>query len=218
MDNNEIIRRLKETKLFCSLSDEDAAALLTSSSVSSLSSGDDAWGLAKGHMALVLKGSADVYSADAGSKAVLRRLEPGDLFGVSALFSGNAPASKVITHSRTLLLLIPKEAVSNLIHRNASFAGEYIAFLEKKIAFLSKRISSFTAGSCEKRLASYLISASEENEFSVNVSFSSLAKQLDMGRASFYRALAILEETGYVRHDEKMIFVTDRTSLKEKYE
>ena len=217
MEVKEIAERILNTKLFASLTESQALKLASASDARAFGSGNEISVCTHGCISLVLRGGAEVFSADGSRKTLLRIIREGDVFGVAGLFSGNRSVSRIIAKSRTLILLIPKDMVAALFSENPSFASDYVSFLEKRIAFLNNRISSFTAGSCERKLALFLISVSEEETFSLNISFASLARQLDMGRASFYRALGILEQANLIIGNDKNITVISRSTLKEKY-
>lgn len=217
MQPKDISSKMPCAKIFGSLSPEQTERIESASEIYTLSSGEDAEKKTRGSIAVLLKGRANVYSADESRKTLIRILGEGDVFGVAGLFSQSEDVSRVVARAGTQILLIPKSEIVSLISANEKFASDYISFLEKRIAFLNNRISSFTAGSCERKLALFLYSVSSEESFSFNVSFSSLAKQLDMGRASFYRALAILEEADLAIGNEKTISVKSRSALKAKY-
>ena len=217
MQPNEIVTKAPASKIFGSLSEAQRDGLISASATLSFMGGEEASERIHGCIAVVLRGGAEVYSADGGRKTLIRLLGEGDLFGVAGLFSGSENISRIITKSRTQLLMIPKTKIASLLSENSTFASDYVSFLERRIAFLNNRIYAFTAGSCERKLALFLCSISGEESFSLSISFSSLAKQLDMGRASFYRALGILEEAGLVSGYEKQITVHSRSALKAKY-
>jgi CRP-like cAMP-binding protein len=160
-----------------------------------------------------------VLSNDAESNTLLRVLSVGDVFGVAGLLSGYTDISRIIVKSGKLSVIsIPKEEILSLISDDPGFARKYVSLLEQKIVFLNRRILAFTAGTCERRLATFLNSVSSEEQFEVGpIAFSSLAMQLNMGRASFYRALDAFEKDGLIRRETKTLYVLSRSKLKEKY-
>jgi len=217
MEPKETALRILNVKIFSPLSQTQAERVASSSEVCRVASGEEISSSSERMLSVVLKGTLEVFSTDNGRATLLRILREGDVFGVAGLFSGSEPVSRIIAKSKSQILLIPRDEIITLMTENKDFARGYISFLEKRIAFLNNRISSFTAGSCERKLALFLCSVSEEESFSLSIPFSSLAKQLDMGRASFYRALGILEGEGLVSGNEKKISVISRKALKAKY-
>lgn len=217
MEHEYEISLAKNVKIFASLTEDEEKLIISSSSDVTFPSGEDISAFTSGRLCVVTIGRADVFSSDNGRSTLLRMIREWDIFGVAGLFSGSEPVSRIVTRAKTRILLIPKESIISLMSRNENFARDYISFLEKRISFLNQRISAFTAGSCERKLALFLCNLSEEESFSIEVSFSSLARQLDMGRASFYRALGILEDDGLVSGNEKKITVLSRNALRSKY-
>ncbi len=219
MELYEISERIGKVKLFSSLSDEERNALISPPSRTvAFEEGLDISESTKGACAVLLSGRAEVFSKDEGRHTLIRVLSAGDVFGVAGLFSGAEKVSRIITTTRSSLLIIPKESIICAVQSNQAFAVAYFSFLEKRIAFLNQRIAAFTAGKSERKLAIFLCSLSDEEAFEVSgVPFSSLAKQLDIGRASLYRAIATLEEDGLIRAGAKSIEVLSRASLRQKY-
>lgn len=217
MEHEREIPLAKSVQIFSSLTKEEENILISSSSSMTFPSGEDISAATSGKLCLITSGRADVFSSDNGRNTLLRIMREWDVFGVAGLFTSSEPISRIVTRAKTSILLISKENIIMLMSKNESFARDYISFLEEKISFLNQRISAFTAGSCERKLALFLCNLSEEESFSIEISFSSLARQLDMGRASFYRALGILEGERLVSGNEKKITVLSRNALKAKY-
>jgi len=217
MDPKEAVDLILSTKLFEALTPSQANTLVRASSICSFTGGDEMYTKSSGTLAVVLHGGAEVFSADDGRNTLLRIMREGDVFGVAGLFTESEPVSRILAKGKTRILLIPKSEIISLISSNEGFAKDYISFLERRIAFLNSRIFSFTAGSCERKLAMFLCSVSDDETYSISIPFSSLAKQLDMGRASFYRALGILEDAGLVSGSDKKITVLSHSALKAKY-
>ncbi|MBR2460236.1 MAG: Crp/Fnr family transcriptional regulator [Clostridia bacterium] len=173
---------------------------------------------------VILSGKAAAYGKSPDRSGVmLRLLGAGSVFGVSYLFNdGDGTAiSTVRAESETEALLIPQNAISELIHRDGDFAERYIRLLGGKIRFLGGRIEAFTAGSAELKLAWYLINldgGAEDcdggAEILLESSISRLADMLSIGRASLYRALGSLEQKGFITHSERHITIKDRAALR----
>ena len=91
-------------------------------------------------------------------------------------------------------------------------ALNYIKFLSGRIEFLNLKIDAFTATDAAQKLSLYLYnSTSEETK-----NLTELAKRLNMGRASLYRAVEALEKEGIIEKNGKKITVKHRELLKEK--
>ena len=219
MNKEDVYSALNECALYSALCKEHLSELAGRSSTSAHSSGEDISSLARNALIVIGSGSANVYSEDSESNTLLRVLSKGDVFGISGLIGGYKEISRVCVKSTSLCAIsVPRECIIDLISKDACFASGYISLLEKKIVFLNRRIAAFTAGTCERRLASFLNSVSGEEQFEIGpIALSSLAKQLNMGRASLYRALDSFEAEGIIERKAKAIKVMSRTLLKTKY-
>ena len=82
-----------------------------------------------------------------------------------------------------------------------------------QVDFLTDKIEAYTAGSADSRLANHLADSNEKDEsgrkFVTVNNLSLLARELDIGRASLYRALDYFETTGAVIREGKRIIITD---------
>ena len=173
---------------------------------------------------VILSGKAAVLGkSPEKSGVVLRILKPGSIFGVSGLFCEvEERISTVQAEKETEALLIPQTAIRDLIHKNGDFAEGYIRLLGAKIRYLGTRIEAFTAGSAEAKLAKHLLTLESiedrvagEREIKLECSLSRLADMLSIGRASLYRAIAALEEKGFITHTERTITVKDGEALEQ---
>lgn len=218
--NEDLIKKAVKSCILFSELDEDHVSLICDNAKTLIfDSGCDITEHARSSLIVIASGSANVFSKENESNTLLRILSTGDVFGIAGLVGGYTKISRIVVKSgRLYALSIPREIILSIISADNRFAQKYIAVLEKKIVFLNRRIASFTAGTCEKRLATFLCSVSGEEQFEAGpIAFSSLAKQLNMGRASFYRALDTLERDGVIRRGSKTIQVISRSLLKEKH-
>ncbi len=215
-DMNKAVALLLQTKLFESA---DAAALrqrLESGSVIAVYARGDAFAGSKADPAigLLLSGKANVKKG----RAVISTLEKGALFGAVTLYAGKPESATQITAvSASRVLYIPRKLMSALMAENSRIAENYIAYLSERIYFLTDKIRAFTAGSAESRLASRLADSNEKDELSRKFvtanNLSLLARELDIGRASLYRALDYFETTGAILREGKRIIITDEAKL-----
>ena len=203
----------------------DEAALAAEAALGGYSTAQFAPGEAITHgdgvrwMALVLRGGAKVYSADAGRQVLLRPIGTGDLVGVAQLFSATSPAmSRMIADRETEMLVLEAPAVRRLLDASSRFRDNCLAFLADRVAFLNRKIATVTAGSAERRLALSLDSmAGEREEFTLATSLQTLADALDISRASLYRALETLEQDGFLMHTGKRFRLHNRAAMLERY-
>ena len=167
---------------------------------------------------LLLSGKAKVKKG----RAVISTLEKGNLFGAVTLYGGMpGSATQITAVSLCRVLFIPRTLMSSLMAENSKIAESYIAYLSQRIYFLTDKIEAFTAGSAEGRLANRLADSSEQdeagNKYTTVQNFSLLARELDIGRASLYRALDYFEQTGATKREGKKIIITDKAKLTMKH-
>ena len=79
--------------------------------------------------------------------------------------------------------------------------------------YLNKKISTFTAGNADCKLALYLIENNENGKLNSTLSMSALASTLGVGRASLYRAFDKLENANLIKKDGMDIFIIDSDGL-----
>ncbi len=159
---------------------------------------------------LILKGKAE---ARKGS-VLLRIFSAGDVTGVSTLFGGNeVMESDIIAQSRLEAAVFPRDAVRAALKEDASFSENYIAFLSSRIRFLNSVISRCTDGEPHQRVARLLEEIASEKGpcFSLNASKACVA--LDISRATFYRALSLLQQKGAIVRCEGKICISDKEEL-----
>lgn len=163
---------------------------------------------------VVVSGRLRVSRIDCGRVIPLNVLEKGGSFGVSALFggSGESFSTSIEAASEAEVLFISEPAMLELLKKQSVSLG-YISFLTERIRFLNAKLRSFTSGSSLERLAGALISSADGSGKCVISSYSGLAQELNMGRASLYRSIEELESRGIISRDGKTVFITDINAL-----
>ena len=145
-------------------------------------------------------------------RVLLNEITAPGTVGAATLFGENTAKTTVIAKKRSQALVLTQEQVEELISADKSFALSYIRFLSDRIRFLNGRIASFTAGSAVEKLADYLVKNSPDGV--CRISRTKLASELDMGRASLYRAIDALVEKNLIATDGKTISVLNKNGLK----
>ena len=161
-----------------------------------------------------MAGSAVVATAASPDNTLLKMLKDHDVFGIANLYSNTESFPSVITaKSETTVILIDGNAFKMLIENDKDMLIAYLGLLSNKIVYLNKKISTFTAGSAEKKLCIFLAENERDGVFDQNVSMSSLSDMLSIGRASLYRALEALSYHGLIIRDGKKITIPDKYAL-----
>jgi len=169
-------------------------------------------------LGIILRGKAEVFSADPTKDVLLRTISVGDMVGVSKLFDDNASFNtRVFAKGSVRVLFISEESLRQLLENDKTVMYNYIRFMADRIRFLNEKIMYFTAGSTERRLALYLCSYGRKT-IRLAISMTDLAATLDVGRASLYRAFDKLSEDGYIIRSEKIIVIVNKDELLRHYQ
>lgn len=168
-------------------------------------------------MGIVLTGK--LKACKSGEDLILNTFYTGGIFGVACLFNSTKQyVSEVIAVKRSRVMFLSQDLLHVLFQKDYRIAENYISYLSSRICFLNSRIDNFTGGSAENRLASFLLSTSAHSNdplsFELPCTLTQLAGMLDMGRASLYRAMDALEESGVIRRSGKNIVMVDSDRLK----
>lgn len=222
MKKEEILAQLNKHPLFMGINLQSLSKKLDVDSVIEFPAGQEIYSPrhCEKKLGIILSGSASVFSADENNGVLLRILESGDTFGVANLFSHRERFVSIIVAKKACrVLFFSEEAVADFIRDNPSFAINYIRFLSDRICFLNTKISCFTAGSPERRLAFFLLAfdEGENTRYTVSINANSLSDMLDVGRASLYRAFDKLESEGLIQKDGKQITILDKNTLKQRF-
>lgn len=163
---------------------------------------------------VLLQGKAAVVKG----RAVVSVLGPGSVFGAVTLFAQKeCYATQITASTGCRALFLPLELIRRWLAETPAFAESYLRYLSHRIYFLTEKIQGFTAGSAEHRLAVHLLNtaqAESDGTLAADLeNLSLLARKLDIGRASLYRALDTLIADGAITRNGKTVRITDETKL-----
>lgn len=171
-----------------------------------------------GYLAVILRGKAEIFSADPGKDVLLQTISVGETFGCDKLFGKSTSLStRVVSKGGTRVLFISESSLSQMLENDKTVMYNYIRTVTDSVRFLNEKITYFTAGSTERRLALYLASLNKKT-VRLSISLTDLANTLDVGRASLYRAFDKLNEDGYIIKSEKIIIIMNRDEMLEHYQ
>ncbi len=142
-------------------------------------------------------------------------LTAGECFGAAAMFSGRDRYATVLTAEKNVeILFIPEELIRWAMRRDFTITENYIRYLSNRIWFLNEKISSLTAGSAEQRLAVFLLEQCDGAGM-LNTTMTALSQQLNIGRASLYRAIENLEQRNLICRGVKSLKILDSEGLRD---
>lgn len=166
---------------------------------------------------ILLSGRCVIYSGNRDKNTILRFIMPGSMIGVASVFAAEPPNTRTLAcgDGKSEMFFIRKEAFERLIDSEPSFRRSLVEFLADRISFLNSKIDCVTAGSAECRLALFLKSSPQDSEGAIatGMSMTSLARALDLSRASLYRAFEALERDGAIKKDGKIIRIVSAETL-----
>ena len=149
-----------------------------------------------------------------GGRVKLNTLSTGESFGITAVFSKEDFPTSVYAGRACEIFFITESELMLLIDRFPAVALSIIRFQNDRIAFLNKKIETFSAGSVEERLATYILGEYKKyGEPELHLNRMKTADILGVGRASLYRALDSLASSGIISLDTKKIYITDLRGL-----
>ena len=202
MTARECASMLRNNRIFQSVGEDRLERLVENADMQTFRRGDEILSPSRGGriMGMIIMGSAAVNKG----RAVINTLVPGDIFGAVTLFSDEpSPATTVTARVECSAVFFEKDAIESEPGAAIGFA----AYLSARIRFLTRRIEALTAGDSASKLLSYLLEREQDGEVDIQ-SCAELARRLDVGRASLYRALDSLETSGDIRREGKKIFIT----------
>jgi CRP-like cAMP-binding protein len=165
-------------------------------------------------LGLMVSGRATARSGDG---VMLRNFERGDVFGAAALFAeATETFSVILAESNGEALLLPLEAVRHLIKSQPQAAENYVRFLAQRIAFLNHKIATLSSGGVTRRLAVHIISNNRSDSLGRPIcpaNISRLTQSLGISRASIYRALDQLADSGCLHREGKIIVIDNAERL-----
>jgi CRP-like cAMP-binding protein len=163
---------------------------------------------------IILCGKVACEPYGAKDNTLLKLMSENDMFGIANLYSENELFPSVITaKTATKVLFINGDAFRSLIENDTAVLRAYLSLLSNKIIYLNKKIATLTAGTVENKLAAYILKNCTDDMRLPQISMSSLAEMLGVGRAYLYRSLDTLERDGAIKRDGKNILVTDKNAL-----
>lgn len=171
-------------------------------------------------LGVVLTGELRATRQGGGMEILLNVFSSGMVFGAAGLFAEEASyVSDIQAIKRSRVFFIPEAVLSELFQQFPMAAEQYIRYLSGRIRFLNRRIDSFAGGNAEKRVAAFLLDLAAEmgkQTFRLPVTYTDLAETLNIGRASLYRALEILQEDGSISRCGRDITLKNEIQLRKR--
>lgn len=170
---------------------------------------------------VVITGSVKIFSGGEGGSVLLNVVSRRGIFDIAALTGrcGNVPQCAVITVGRCRIAFITACGIESLMRDYPQIAANCLGFFTERVGFLNRRIRTLSCGSCESKLADFLLNEFYQEGGSFVVKLKScveLANRLGVSRASLYRALGTLEDSGIISRSGKLITILDMQGLQKQ--
>ena len=158
----QVLDALCATKLFIGVSRKNLSSLLEAQEKTTViyKRGDVIYSPDnyENSLGFIIRGSVNVIKPSSG--VIISNLTKGDIFGAVTLYSQKGYyVNKLVATTETKVLFIDRATVNVLMIQDQALAVNFISYLSDRIYYLNSRIDSFTGGSAESRLASYLIAS-----------------------------------------------------------
>ncbi|MBO5006144.1 MAG: Crp/Fnr family transcriptional regulator [Clostridia bacterium] len=153
----------------------------------------------KNALGVIILGQVRVTSADEKSRVILRDMSAGETFGAAALFgAGELYVSKICAKSACAVTFISEDTLRALFSAYPEISVNYICFISSKIRYLNSKIAELSLPSAQARVLEHMRKHAGKDGKLRSGSMSAIAKTLNIGRSSLYRALSSLLEDGYI--------------------
>ena len=163
-------------------------------------------------LGIVIKGRLSVFSE---SGTLLNQLQPGNMFGVSTVFTGySSHITRISAAVNSAAVLIGEEELATIFAEDFSVNRSYLAFLTDRIRFLNWKIDLFSASTAQQKLRLYLLHLRKEGSEVTVEPLARLGHTLGMGRASLYRVIEKLEGEGVIKRMERNRWQVDWERLR----
>lgn len=162
---------------------------------------------------LVVEGQASLYGSDAeGNQYLMDELKKDDVFGEPLLLPELSQHYYVCAKTRTRVIFIDYEHVIKRCENACKFHSQMISNLLQMIAMRASqqanRIYVLSRNSTRKKIMAYLSEAAGESQdqaFTLPVSYTALAEYLCVDRSAMMRELKNLTEEGVLLREGKKI-------------
>ena len=163
----------------------------------------------------VIQGKCEIRKprSDSG-KTVINILSPGDSFGILSVFSDEEFPTEIYASVNCSILFFSKVQIISFVNNYSQISTNIITFLADRVNFLNRKIATFSAKSVESKLAAFILDECErQSSDTITFNAKKTSEEIGVGRASVYRALASLQDSGLIIFTNKQIIITNKTDL-----
>lgn len=155
-----------------------------------------------------------------GEERVVRFVGPNETFGEAPALLDRPAPFEAVALGDSMLVVIPRAPVLRLLEQQPAVACKLAATLAESYLSLLSELQVLARRNGMQRLASYLISLSEDSsgngdgtQIRLPASKTTIAARLSVQKETLSRMLRELSERGYIRVEGRVITILDREHL-----
>lgn len=161
-------------------------------------------------LGVIVRGGAVVSreGENGGEPVLLNRFGAGMVFGFASVFTGGEEyvyGTRITAAGKTTVLWLPEPLLTEAMRIDLALAVNIMGAQAEKIRLLNRKVAAFTASDAVEKLMLYLEEWGAADGTVTVDSMSALARRLDMGRASLYRAAEKLQAEGKLLWEGKRL-------------
>ena len=148
----------------------------------------------------VISGCCEVRKRKSTSgEALLNILMESDSFGILSVFSNDKFPTDIFASTNSKIMFFTKDQIIEIVNNYSQISMNLIQFLANRVSFLNEKIATFSESTVEKKLALYILNeVNKLNAFDFPLNVKKCSEEINVGRASVYRALSSLVDTGFI--------------------
>ena len=163
----------------------------------------------------VINGKCEIRKprVDSG-KTVINILSTGDSFGILSVFLDDDFPTEVYATVNSTVLFFSRGQILNFVNNYSHISTNIIVFLAERVGFLNRKIATFSAKSVESKLAGFILDECErQSSDTITFNAKKTSEEIGAGRASVYRALSSLQDSGLIIFTNKQIHIKNKNDL-----
>jgi CRP-like cAMP-binding protein len=221
LDIAQILRRIP---LFQELSQEQIEHLATQTREKRLQKGEMLFQKGdqpRGFYAIVYGQMKLAFPSAAGNEKVVEILGPQQSFGEAVMFMDRPYPVFAESLADSLLLHIARQAVFEMLEKDASFARRMLAGLALRLHGLIRDVESYSLRSSTQRVIGFLLQRTDNGdtvahdvEIDLPTSKQVIASRLNLTPETFSRTLHQLAADGLIQVEGKVISIRDLAALR----
>lgn len=161
-------------------------------------------------LGLIIKGSAEVSPGDGSA---VSRIGAGSEFGICNIFINESMPTDITAKTACKAAFMPKDVFASLLSHDNVLMYRYVRLCNEKMVYLAEKLRLMSIPGCKERLEFWLRQNSVNGEATIKLSKDDIAKRLGISRASLFRAISQLEQSGIIScHGATIVLNSNNTN------